>query len=45
MFDLRLLIDPTKDAVDKVRLKLTKQIRDHPDKKFLVIYVFACHGI
>ena len=43
--DVRRLIDPTMNKVNKVRTSIRKQIQVHPDKKFLVIYVFACHGM
>ena len=45
MHDVRLLIDPRKATVDKVRRRLLKQIKVQPDLKFLIVYVFACHGI
>ena len=43
--DVRLLIDPRKLMVDKVRRRLMKQIKGQPELKFLIVYVFACHGI
>ena len=42
---MQKLIDPTKAHVDKVRTATRKLIMASPDKKFLVIYVLACHGM
>lgn len=44
MYNLRLS-DPTKKELEKAMLFLRKQFKNNPDKKYLVAYVFAGHGI
>ena len=39
------LTDPTKKQVTKVRGDIRKSIRQRPERKHLVIYVLACHGM
>ena len=42
---MKKLVDPAKALVDQVRTGIRKRIVASPDKKFLVVYVVACHGM
>ena len=39
------LHNPTSKQVRDVRLAVVKRIREHPEKKFVVVYLIAGHGI
>ena len=41
----KMINDPSYKMVDATRRSIMKYLKNNPEKKVLVVYVFACHGV